>query len=273
MKQVLRKTVSFVVVIFLASISSAQGQDSVPSGSDEPLNSTSSLTNGTDVLSNVSDGLTSLSTSTNLPPSSFEWLAPGEDALLDRTDPVVFQWNRSDDPDQDNVTYILEITRLYDGHVTHEEVVDTVDVLDLNTTSLPDSAVHYSWTVRATDGDKTVSTSNASGSFSFLPVTSAPENDTLQPEGFSLSAAYPNPFNSMTIIRYHVDETTDVNLTVYNLLGEVVTVLKEGRVTAGSHLAAWRGEDASKQKVASGTYIVRMEAHDQQTSLRVTFVK
>ncbi|MCB2199253.1 T9SS type A sorting domain-containing protein [bacterium] len=273
MKLVLQKTVSLALMFFLATTSFSQGQVSVPSVEDETPNKITTLPSADEFAVGDSDTVETDSPSNNQSPSSFNRLAPGKEALLDRADPIVFQWNQSVDPDGDNVTYVLEITRLLDGHVTHEEVVDTVDVLDLNTSPLPDSEVHYTWTVHATDGEEMVPAGNGGGSFTFLSVNSVPIEDTSKPEGFNLSAAYPNPFNSMTIIRYHVDETTDVKLTVYNLLGEAVTVLKEGRVTAGSHLAAWRGEDTSKQKVASGTYIVRMEAYDQQTSLRVTFVK
>lgn len=73
------------------------------------------------------------------------------------------------------------------------------------------------------------------------------------PEKFSLSQNYPNPFNPTTIINYQLPMISDVNLTVYNSLGEKIAVLMNERQNVGIHEVEW---DASKY--GSGVYFYRL---------------
>jgi len=52
---------------------------------------------------------------------------------------------------------------------------------------------------------------------------------------FSLEQNFPNPFNPQTIIRYSLKKEAQVSLEVYNLLGERVVVLVNGKTEAGWH--------------------------------------
>ena len=64
---------------------------------------------------------------------------------------------------------------------------------------------------------------------------------------------YPNPFNSMTAIQFSVPRRTNLNLTIYNLLGQAVSHLVEGEVVAGTHEVIF---DANS--LPSGVYIYRL---------------
>ena len=48
------------------------------------------------------------------------------------------------------------------------------------------------------------------------------------PESFSLSSAYPNPFNPSTNMTLALDADSQVSMMVYNLVGQVVDVLVDG---------------------------------------------
>jgi aminopeptidase N len=76
------------------------------------------------------------------------------------------------------------------------------------------------------------------------------------PDGFNLRQNYPNPFNGTTEIRFSVPSAGDIDVTVYNMLGEEIATLYRGRIFAGEYTARW---DAST--FASGTYmcIARLE--------------
>jgi hypothetical protein len=75
------------------------------------------------------------------------------------------------------------------------------------------------------------------------------------PEEFSLSSAYPNPFNPTTSLDLNLNEGGYVSVKVYNVVGQVVTTLASGQMSAGYHTITW---DASA--ISSGMYFVKVDA-------------
>jgi hypothetical protein len=75
------------------------------------------------------------------------------------------------------------------------------------------------------------------------------------PKEYTLSQNYPNPFNPATTIRYTVPGESRVKLTVYNILGQVVIVLRDGVEDAGYRSINWNASSA-----ASGIYFYQLEA-------------
>jgi hypothetical protein len=82
------------------------------------------------------------------------------------------------------------------------------------------------------------------------------------PAEFVLDQNYPNPFNPTTSIYFSLAEPTFVKLAVYNLLGEVVQVLKNENLNAGSYNVTF---DAAS--LPSGMYLYKIETA-QFTSVR-----
>lgn len=80
------------------------------------------------------------------------------------------------------------------------------------------------------------------------------------PADVRLEAAYPNPFNSGTVIPFSVERQSAVRLTIFNLAGQRVVALHEGEIAAGPHEVRWDGRNTEGQEVASGAYFVRFEA-------------
>ncbi len=72
---------------------------------------------------------------------------------------------------------------------------------------------------------------------------------------FSLSDNYPNPFNPVTTISFTLPHISDVQLSIYNTLGEKVSMLTKGVFPAGTHLVDWDARGYS-----SGIYFYRIEA-------------
>ena len=107
------------------------------------------------------------------------------------------------------------------------------------------------------------------GAFVFLnqgvPAATAVAAETASvPATFALGANYPNPFNPATIIPVSVAAgADDVDLTIYNVLGQPVSQVWNGRLAAGEHRLAWDGRDAGGQPVAAGVYLVRLHQGDQ----------
>jgi len=51
-----------------------------------------------------------------------------------------------------------------------------------------------------------------------------------------------------------------VEITVYNLSGQLVRTLFDGEQRAGRYTVSWDGNNTFENRVASGVYLVRMEA-------------
>ena len=80
------------------------------------------------------------------------------------------------------------------------------------------------------------------------------------PVQVTLHQNFPNPFNPSTTIRFEIPEETEVRLTIYNMLGQEVRRLLEGRMAAGRHAVSWDAQDAVGRPVAAGAYVYRMDA-------------
>jgi hypothetical protein len=88
------------------------------------------------------------------------------------------------------------------------------------------------------------------------------------PETPVLVDAYPNPFNSMTTIRYSLPELTNVKMAVYDLNGREVATLLEGPVPAGAHTLTWAAD-----KIGAGVYFLKYSVGDQTTVRKLLVVK
>jgi len=90
---------------------------------------------------------------------------------------------------------------------------------------------------------------------------------------FELSHNYPNPFNPSTVIRYALGRRSDVRLTIYNLLGQVVKQLVNESQAAGEYRITWNGDNSSGRSVASGVYFYRLEAGEFTASEKMILLK
>jgi hypothetical protein len=88
------------------------------------------------------------------------------------------------------------------------------------------------------------------------------------PDAFRLDAAYPNPFNPTTTLRFALKHTGEVSLAVYDVLGRQVLAQNLGALHAGKHHHTL---DMSSRP--SGTYLVRMQSGGQVRSTLITLLK
>ncbi len=76
----------------------------------------------------------------------------------------------------------------------------------------------------------------------------------------SLGDNYPNPFSMVTSIPYTLGENIDIDLAIYDVLGQRVTTLVKSNQDAGSYTVAWYGANNRQEKVKTGIYFCRMVA-------------
>ena len=96
------------------------------------------------------------------------------------------------------------------------------------------------------------------------PVTSD------RPQTIELSQNYPNPFNPATVINFSLPEAMDINLAVYNLLGQQVALVASGRYPAGRSTVSF---DAQRANLSSGVYIYRLSTEREAITRKMVLIK
>ncbi len=89
----------------------------------------------------------------------------------------------------------------------------------------------------------------------------------------SLSSVDPNPFTAKTTIYYELGKAVNVDIFVYNMLGQRVRHLYSGRKSSGAHSVTWNGIGDSGEKLASGVYLLKIEAEGKGGLTKVLLVR
>ena len=92
------------------------------------------------------------------------------------------------------------------------------------------------------------------------------------PERFGLGPNYPNPFNPSTVIPYQLPTGMHVRLEIFNVLGQRLATLVDGRRPAGYHTASWEATDGAGRAVAAGVYLYRLTGPGSQLVRRMVLI-
>ena len=93
----------------------------------------------------------------------------------------------------------------------------------------------------------------------FYSLTTAVEDaGAAAPLRFELQPPFPNPFNSNTMIRFHLPHAAVCKLEIYNVQGELVIRLAEQTLPAGMHQFSWDGRNRHDIMASSGVYFCRL---------------
>ena len=90
---------------------------------------------------------------------------------------------------------------------------------------------------------------------------------------YQLSQNYPNPFNPLTKIGYHLPRNNLVNITVYDMLGNVVNHLVNEAQTSGYKSVIWNATNNLGQPVSAGVYLYNIEAGDFRKTKKMILLK
>ncbi|MCD4829556.1 MAG: T9SS type A sorting domain-containing protein [Candidatus Cloacimonetes bacterium] len=85
--------------------------------------------------------------------------------------------------------------------------------------------------------------------------------------------SYPNPFNPETTISFALPQDGQAVLKVYNLRGQLVRTLVNSELAAGEHEIVWSGNDDNGKAVASGIYLLRLQAGGKTEVRKVLMMK
>jgi len=148
-------------------------------------------------------------------------------------------------------------------------VLDTTIVDTLIQISPLASSTQYYWRVCGT---------NEYGSSDYSTVSSFVTGDqivsvdgqgiAIEPKEFVLLQNFPNPFNPTTTIRYGLPVTSNVKITVYDMLGREIAMLVDGMQHANNYSIQWNASHLS-----SGVYFYRIDAKSVDGTKNFTSVK
>ena len=94
------------------------------------------------------------------------------------------------------------------------------------------------------------------------------EDGLNSPQVFNLEQNYPNPFNPSTTIKYSIPKTSNVKLTLFNLLGEEVTTLVNEEKNAGNYTVEFNASS-----LPSGVYFYQLKARDFIQTRKMILIK
>ena len=90
---------------------------------------------------------------------------------------------------------------------------------------------------------------------------------------FELMGNYPNPFNPETKIKFSTERNSNVEVTIYSVLGEKINVVQSGQLEAGTYNISWYGQDSRGNKVPSGIYFYEVKSDNRTAKGKMLLLK
>ncbi|MDP8206385.1 MAG: FG-GAP-like repeat-containing protein [Candidatus Electryonea clarkiae] len=195
------------------------------------------------------------------PPTHFSLLTPEDGDTISLSDPPEFTitWQRSVDPDpHEGAVYSVHLIvtenegQLKTLDFSHWrdtlKVVNVVEEVNIKPWS---ECLQVEWFIKAFSGGDTTECDDhftfyvePASAVGFTPVSGIPTE-------YSIAAAYPNPFNPDLNIVIGLPETSDLDLKVYNIQGQLIKILANKNFQPGFHKFTFSGEGYS-----SGLYFI-----------------
>ena len=160
-----------------------------------------------------------------------------------------------------------------------EEITDTAfqlvyeEILEQVFEGSPVNGATVKLNVKATDGIDTVDVTGDNrviyvNRYDYLSVL----NEGI-PTEFALHENYPNPFNPSTTLRFDLPYSGDVNLTIYNMLGQKVKSFDMRGIQAGKHILSWNATNDFGEKVGTGVYLYQLQTKGFMKTRKMIFMK
>lgn len=147
------------------------------------------------------------------------------------------------------------------GAIAPSESEDLEIVIDLSDTDI-DTILDATMTVENNTSEEPVIDVHVD------VVTGIEDENNMLPSEYNLAQNFPNPFNSTTEINFALPILSDVDLSIYNILGQKVATLISGNIEAGYHRIVWNASN-----IASGIYFYKLSANNYTSIQRLTLIK
>lgn len=217
------------------------------------------------------------------PPRAFDWVSVSLDSInitqLNAQDNFLLEWTESADVDQDTIEYIVYAKV---GQYPLEEIYDTTslsypipyqDIAVEAFRNVPGNNATIRFSVWAYDGTDSLKINGEDrvlyvNRYEYLQV----DNNGI-PNAFALHGNYPNPFNPTTQIRFDLPYRGNVNIHIYNMLGQKVKVFSMPNTPPGRHAITWNGTNQKGQALSAGVYLYQMISEDFVKTRKMILLK
>ena len=210
--------------------------------------------------------------------------------------------------DQENGRYIIEWSRALNGY--DETTEETFQIILYDQVSMPtntgDGVIEFQYleieNVDATKNYSTVGIESPSKNYGtqysfnnmYAPgaaplednriirfTTEAPEfyvasldiENLSFPEEFSISKAYPNPFNPKVNFDLDLKSKGKLNINIFDILGRKIKEIENSEFSAGTYRISWDGSNNLGKTVSSGTYFVFISFNENSSAQKLMFIK
>jgi Leucine-rich repeat (LRR) protein len=166
---------------------------------------------------------------------------------------VTLTWNMVNDAD--SIYYRVYMDTVTNPIILIDSALNNADTsIVLN--NLSNNTTYY---CRVTAIDKYLNESDYSNEIQVTPIsTGIDELGNTMPTTYSLEQNYPNPFNPVTTISYSLPKSVEINLVIYNILGQHIQTLYDGYQMAGFKKLKWYGKNDFGENVNSGVYFYQL---------------
>ncbi len=110
------------------------------------------------------------------------------------------------------------------------------------------------------------------GNYEIEIVTNIKNKKNLVPQSIELEQNYPNPFSRQTTISYKLNSSKNIEVKIYDILGQQVRTLQIGNLSAGNYNFNWTGTDDFGRKVSKGIYFYQLSTDNESIVKKMLFI-
>jgi N-acetylneuraminic acid mutarotase len=100
-----------------------------------------------------------------------------------------------------------------------------------------------------------------------------PQIDPKIPEDHAFISNYPNPFNNSTVVFLQLPERDEIRLKIYDVMGQEVGQIYQGKLLAGKHQFSIAIEQIAKYPLSTGIYFIRLEGRKFSYVKKINYIR
>lgn len=194
-------------------------------------------------------------------------------------------WQKTVSPPSGGLNQLLITLDFQDGMPLHPGSGPLAKVIFDIASSVPDEIVTIDSARYIGSQSTEICLTPDNGSLCFAPKFNAGQveiksstavlegDESILPKQYSLAQNTPNPFNPSTEVSFELPKACDLKIEIYNILGQNVRTLVDGRMSAGRHRVTFDGRGDDKNVLASGVYFYRLVTEEFTQSRKMTLMK